>query len=57
MTRSARTPVQLPPELRQLVDDVTDALMTAADPVAAAHQFVLLFDEYLTDAQKTEAGR
>ena len=57
MTSVTGTHVQLPPELQRLVDDVVSELMTAADPVVAAHQFVLLFDQCLTDVQGTEADR
>lgn len=57
MTSATGAHVQLPPELQRLVDDVVDELMTAADPVAAAHQFVLLFEGCLTDVQRAEADR
>ncbi|MDQ0684844.1 hypothetical protein QFZ56_003807 [Streptomyces achromogenes] len=57
MTRKAPAPAQLSPELRQIIDDVTAALMTAADPAAAALEFVRLFGEALGGQTDEKAGK
>lgn len=57
MTRATPTTAQLPPELRQLVDDVTAVLTKAADPAAAAHEFARLLPGCLAAVQRTEEAR
>lgn len=57
MSSTAQTRTQLPPEIRPLVDDVTAVVMTAADPVATAHEFARLLPGCLAAVQRAEAGR
>lgn len=47
---------QLPPEVQDLVDEVTAQLMTTADPIRAAHEFVRCFESHL-NAGRPEGNR